>query len=200
MKDRVSQRSGIQFKDEVSADSDRKSDKLGSSDKSSLSSFYPQSSSWEKRKGSVVYSSRDDPVSIPPSPSTIIPSIESAESIKDLGKLFTKLKDTLETLKGIESKNGKRISNIVNQNNFRGSEYEPRDQEIIILNIWNNVHGELQLAERKPLSKKMFDEIESTKEFPKLINVNVNDKNPLFTAALQNPQFPSQNIAQVGSN
>ena len=106
--------------------------------------------------------------------------------------MFTKLKDTLETLKGIESKNGKRISNIVNQNNFRGSEYEPRDQEIIILNIWNNVHGELQLAERKPLSF-LLDEIESTKEFPKLINVNVNDKNPSMNNGVTPKDLALQN-------
>ena len=152
----------------------------------SLSSFYPQSSQWPTRlssKASAGKASEAQTTSKPSVLTTSKPVVKPAEktNIEPLEKLFTQLKDTLETFKKKESQNRKKITKLLNQSNNSPegiSGPEMTAQETIYVNIWNNVNGELQLAERKHMSREKFDEIESTKDFSQLIEMNKNIKVP----------------------
>ena len=153
----------------------------------SLSSFYPQSSQWPTSLSSKASAGKASEAQTTSRPSVLTskPVVKPAEktNIESLEKLFTQLKDTLQTFKKKESQNRKKITKLLNQsNNSPGPEMT--DPEIIYVNIWNNVNGELQLAERKHMSREKFDEIESTKDFSQLIDMNKNIKVP-YTSPTQ---------------
>ena len=184
------QRSGIDF----SGITTESNSEILASDEAvfdSLSSFYPQSSNWPKSEDKIfgaLTTSR-------PPVLTSKPAVKPAEkgNIEPLETLFTQLKDTLETLKRKESKNRKKITNLLNKRNiYEGSSgAETTDPEIIYVNIWNNVNGELQLAERKHMSREKFDEIESTKDFSQLMDMN---KDVPYTSPTQKSQVSVQVI------
>ena len=197
-----SQRSGISFSKLTEDSNKRLSGKLASDQTvfDSLSSFYPQSSKWPARLSSKGTEENKFEAQNTSSPSALTSNpvakpIEN-ENIELLEVLFTKLKDTLETLKKKEYKNRKNITNLLNQSNDRSSGSEMTDPEIIYVNIWNNVNGELQLAERKHMSRKKFDEIDSTKDFSQLINFN-NERNALFNSPTQKSHFSKDHSIQV---
>ena len=157
----------------------------------SLSSFYPQSSQWPTRLSSKASAGKASEAQTTSKPSVLTskPVVKPAEktNIEPLEKLFTQLKDTLETFKKKESKNRKKITTLLNQSNNSPegiSGPEMTVPEIIYVNIWNNVNGELQLAERKHMSREKFDEIESTKDFSQLIDMNKNIEVP-YTSPTQ---------------
>ena len=184
------QRSGIDF-GEITTDSNPE---ILASDEEvfdSLSSFYPQSSNWPKSEEKIF----GDLTTSRPSVLTSKPAVKPTENgnIEPLGTLFTQLKDTLETFKKKESKNRKKITNLLNQRNIYEGSSGPMDPEVIYVNIWNNVNGELQLAERKHMSREKFDEIESTKDFSQLIDMN-KDINVPYTSPTQKSQFSVQVI------
>ena len=197
-----SQRSGISFS-KLTEDSNKRLSGKDASDPpvfDSLSSFYPQSSQWPTRlssKGTVENKFGPRTTSSPSvlTSNPVAKPIEN-ENIELLEALFTKLKGTLETLKKKEYKNRKNITNLLNRSKERSSESETTDPEIIHVNIWNNVNGELQLAERKHMSRKKFDEIESTKDFSQLINFN-NERNALFNSPTQRSQLSNHHSIQV---
>ena len=196
-----SQRSGINFSKLTKDFNKRLSGKLASDPAvfESLSSFYPQSSKWPTRLSSkATVENKGAQTTRSPSVLTSNPVAKPIENENNelLEALFTKLKDTLETLKKKENKNRKNITNLLNLSNDRSSGSEMTDPEIIYVNIWNNVNGELQLAERKHMSRKKFDEIESTKDFSQLINFN-NDRNVLFNSPTQKSHFKQDHSVQV---
>ena len=152
----------------------------------SLSSFYPQSSQWPTSLSSKASAGKASEAQTTSRPSELTskPVVKPAEktNIESLEKLLTQLKDTLQTFKKKESQNRKKITKLLNQGNSSGPEMT--DPETIYVNIWNNVNGELQLAERKHMSREKFDEIESTKDFSQLIDMNKNIKVP-YTSPTQ---------------
>ena len=47
---------------------------------------------------------------------------------------------------------------------------EEEEPEVILVNIWNQVNGKLLLREKKPFSKKEFEQMEKMKDFSGLFS------------------------------
>ena len=77
---------------------------------------------------------------------------------------------TLQILKSREKQNREKINDLAKLNSFtflKDDHLVPDEdeEEVILVNIWNNVDGQLLLREKKPLSKREFEQMEKTKDF-----------------------------------
>ena len=83
--------------------------------------------------------------------------------------LFNKLNKTLQILKKREKENREKINDLAKLNSLEFIKEDNLvpdfEEEVILVNIWNNVDGKLSLKEKKPLSKKEFEEMEKTQDF-----------------------------------
>ena len=163
--------------------------------------YYPQSSAWEISK--LTEESTLQTVQQPPT--TSLPRIEEittsvsrvkeiedpkvtmvdTESLKDtseLRALVTQLSKTLELLKvQNQQKRLKQSQKQVEKVTDQIEEITEDEPEIIYVNIWNKVDGELKLSGQKPMLKDTFDEMHKKKDFSSLVRPQerpVNTFNP----------------------
>ena len=137
---------------------------------SSLAAFYPQSSFWSDEQPS-------SPVSpAPPTPfkeenNNNRPNKNSQrESINNLEAIYFKLNETLNILKAQEVANRVKITALLNTKHELGEKTENvEEQEVIFVNIWNNVNGELHLTDKKPVTREEFDLMETRQDFSQLL-------------------------------
>ena len=137
---------------------------------SSLAAFYPQSSFWSDEQPS-------SPVSpAPPTPfkeenNNNRPNKNSQrESINNLEAIYFKLNETLNILKAQEVANRVKITALLNTKHELGEKTENvEEQEVIFVNIWNNVNGELHLTDKKPVTREEFNLMETRQDFSQLL-------------------------------
>ena len=94
--------------------------------------------------------------------------------------LFNELNKTLHILKIREKENRDKINHLAKLNSFEfldddhlasdPAEEEDEEPEVILVNIWNQVNGKLLLKEKKPFSKKEFEQMEKMKDFSGLFS------------------------------
>ena len=92
--------------------------------------------------------------------------------------LFTELNKTLQILKIREKENREKINHLAKLNSYEflqddqsaSEAAEDEEQEVILVNIWNQVNGKLLLKEKKPFSKKEFEQMEKMKDFSGLFS------------------------------
>ena len=96
---------------------------------------------------------------------------------KEVETLFNELNKTLQILKTREEENRERINHLAKLNSYEFleekhsvSEEEEEEPEVILVNIWNQVNGKLLLREKKPFSKKEFEQMEKMKDFSGLFS------------------------------
>ena len=89
--------------------------------------------------------------------------------------MFRELNATLQVLKMRENENRVKINDLAKLNSYQFLENDKEDsadieeeEEVILVNIWNNVDGKLLLTEKKPLSRKEFEQMETRKDFSDL--------------------------------
>ena len=131
---------------------------------SSLAAFYPQSSFWSDDQPSSAVSPA------PPTPfkeenNNNRPNKNSQrESINNLEAIYFKLNETLNILKAQEADNRVKITALLGEKTENDEE-----QEVIFVNIWNNVNGELHLTDKKPVTREEFDLMETRQDFSQLL-------------------------------
>ena len=100
--------------------------------------------------------------------------------------LFNELNKTLHILKIREKENRERINHLAKLNSYEFIEddhlaaspaSEDEEPEVILVNIWNQVNGKLLLKEKKPFSRKEFEQMEKMKDFSGLFSSEV-DRSP----------------------
>ena len=93
--------------------------------------------------------------------------------------LFNELNKTLHILKTREKENRDKINHLAKLNSYEFLEdehlasepsTEDEEPEVILVNIWNQVNGKLLLKEKKPFSKKEFEQMEKMKDFSGLFS------------------------------
>ena len=143
---------------------------------SSLAAFYPQSSFWSDEQPSSPVSPAPPSLSKEENISTNSdhPNTNSQrESINNLEAIYTKLNETLNILKAQEAANRVKITALLNTKHELGEKTEnDEEQEVIFVNIWNNVNGELHLADKKPVTREEFDLMETRQDFSQLLMDN----------------------------
>ena len=89
--------------------------------------------------------------------------------------MFRELNATLQVLKMRENENRVKINDLAKLNSYQFLKNDKGDsadieeeEEVILVNIWNNVDGKLLLTEKKPLSRKEFEQMEKRKDFSDL--------------------------------
>ena len=100
--------------------------------------------------------------------------------------LFNELNKTLHILKIREKENRERINHLAKLNSYEfieddhlaaGPASEDEEPEVILVNIWNQVNGKLLLKDKKPFSRKEFEQMEKMKDFSGLFSSEV-DRSP----------------------
>ena len=93
--------------------------------------------------------------------------------------MFNELNKTLHILKIREEENREKINHLAKLNSYEFLEdynlasdpaEEEEEPEVILVNIWNQVNGKLLLKEKKPFSKKEFEQMEKMKDFSGLFS------------------------------
>ena len=139
----------------------------------SLAAFYPQSSFWSDEQPSSPVSPAPPAFSKEENVSTNSdrPNKNSQrESINNLEAIYFKLNETLNILKAQEAANRVKITALLNTKHELGEKTEnDEEQEVIFVNIWNNVNGELHLTDKKPVTREEFDLMETRQDFSQLL-------------------------------
>ena len=145
----------------------------------SLSSFYPQSSFWSEEglNNQDDADNYDENERVPETNSNNdLETADLAINLEDnndyLESIYEQLNKTLGLLKIKEVENRHKIHSLLNTNNeypdVNDDENNSDYQDIIYVNIWNNVNGELQITNKKPMRRNEFDQMESIQDFSKL--------------------------------
>ena len=130
---------------------------------SSLAAFYPQSSFWSDEQPSSAVS----PTPFKEENNNNRPNKNSQrESINNLEAIYFKLNETLNILKAQEAANRVKITALLNT---KQNTEKDEEQEVIFVNIWNNVNGELHLTDKKPVTREEFDLMETRQDFSQLL-------------------------------
>ena len=136
---------------------------------SSLAAFYPQSSFWSDEQPSSPVSPAPPAFSKEENVSTNSdrPNNNSQrKSINNLEAIYFKLNETLNILKAQEAANRVKITALLNT---KQNTEKDEEQEVIFVNIWNNVNGELHLTDKKPVTREEFDLMETRQDISQLL-------------------------------
>ena len=133
---------------------------------SSLAAFYPQSSFWSDEQPSS-HVSPALPTPFKEENNNNRPNKNSQrESINNLEAIYFKLNETLNILKAQEAANRVKITALLNT---KQNTEKDEEQEVIFVNIWNNVNGELHLTDKKPVTREEFNLMETRQDFSQLL-------------------------------
>ena len=161
-----------------------------------VAEYYPQSSSWKDNESFVEKTTiqTTSTIALPriqdvttTRPISRVKEIEDPvnnsntdnEDTAELKKLVAQLSQTLKLLKVQEEQKRRTLklqkAKKVNSETDDDLEEEP---EVIYVNIWNKVDGELKLTGQKPMLKDTFDEMQKRKDFSSLVKSEVKPYHP----------------------
>ena len=152
--------------------------------------YYPQSSAWEISKlteESTLPRIEEITTSVSrvkeiEDPKVSMVDRESLKDTSELRALVTQFSKTLELLKvQNQQKRLKQSQKQVEKVTDQIEEITEDEPEIIYVNIWNKVDGELKLSGQKPMLKGTFDEMHKKRDFSSLVRHQerpVNTVNP----------------------
>ena len=55
------------------------------------------------------------------------------------------------------------------------SYHEPRESDVMMVNIWRNVDGDLKLTDQKPVARTEFDKMQNDNDFSSLVSAWLNN-------------------------
>ena len=119
----------------------------------------------------------------------------------DLKALVAQLSTTLELLKDQEEQKKRKISfkQTLRDNTELKDDFE-EETEVIYVNIWNKVDGELKLLGQKPMLKDTFKKMHKKKDFSSLLtleakpltSIEIRPQTVVSKPLLKKPQFANK--------
>ena len=185
----------------------KKSNAISNND---ISAYYPQSSLWTEKDGDkegkeTMNVSSDIPIlniATLDNPSKVVEIEEvltlvyselgSSIENPEIKSLLVKLNESIETFKQQENEERKSQKKKLEKH----YQFDDEAEDVVYINVWNNVGGELKLTGQKPMLREEFEEMQSKKDFSSLLpNPNFNNDSNKY----QTPRKPDKS-AQKGEH